>query len=36
MAVGARNTDFARFERLPQAVQHPALELWQFIEKEHT
>ncbi len=35
MGIGARDIDRAGFERLAQRVEHGALKLGQFIEKQH-
>ena len=36
MRVGPCHFDRAGFERLPQRIEHGALELGQFVEKQHT
>src|SRR5690554_7297855 len=33
---GAANGYLSGFHRLPQHFQHPALELWQFVQEKHT
>jgi len=35
MRIGPRDIDFARLQRLPQAVENRALEFGQFVEKQH-